>query len=52
MVLQARAVLALVVFGTSADVVGRHVETLAAVLTRAVEAVIDIQLWAETQPST
>lgn len=44
-VLHARAVLPLEVVGTFADVFGRQVETAAAVLTRAVEAVIDIQLW-------
>ena len=46
-VLQARAVLALVVFGTLTDVVGRHVETLTAILTGSVEAVVDIQLWTD-----
>lgn len=48
-VLQARAVLALVVFGTFTDVVGHQVETLAAVLTRTVEAVVDIQLTATSR---
>lgn len=47
MVLQVRAVLALEVFGTFTDVVGRQVEASAAVQTRTVEAVIDIQLWTE-----
>lgn len=46
-VLEARAVLALVVVGTLADVVGRQVETPAAVLTRTVEAVIDVRLWTQ-----
>lgn len=45
-VLQPRAVLPLEVFGTFTDVLAPQVETLAAVLTRTVEAVIDIQLTA------
>lgn len=48
-VLQARAVLALVVLRACAHIVGRHVEALAAVLTRSTEAVVDVQLWAERQ---
>lgn len=46
-VLEARAVSAFVVFRTLTDVVGCQVETQAAVLTRHVEAVIDVQLWTE-----
>lgn len=46
-VLQQRAVPAFVVLGTSTGVVGRQVEAPPSVLTRSVEAVIDVQLRAE-----
>lgn len=44
MVLQMGTVLALVVFGTFAEVVGSQVETLGPVLTWVRHAVVDIQL--------